>query len=67
MSAPVQDRGHPGRGAPGWLAEAVVGMYPRAWRHRYGDELAALLAERPPGWREVADLLRRGGCALLCR
>jgi hypothetical protein len=41
-------------------------MYPRAWRHRYGDELAALLAERPPGWREVADLLRGAVDAHCC-
>ena len=26
-----------------WLA-----LYPNAWRTRYGDEIAALLAERPP-------------------
>jgi hypothetical protein len=34
----------------------LVRLYPRAWRRRYGDELAALLEDRPPGPFDVADL-----------
>jgi hypothetical protein len=34
----------------------LVRLYPRAWRGRYGDELAALLEDRPPGPFDVADL-----------
>jgi hypothetical protein len=32
-------------------------LYPRAWRERYGDELAALVSERPLAMRDVADLI----------
>jgi hypothetical protein len=32
-------------------------LYPRSWRERYGDELAALLDDRPPSPFDVADLL----------
>jgi hypothetical protein len=35
----------------------LVRLYPRAWRERYGDELAALLEDRPAGPFDVADLL----------
>ena len=35
----------------------LVRLYPAAWRDRYGDELAALLEDRPPGPFDVADLL----------
>jgi len=35
----------------------LVRLYPQAWRERYGDELAALLDDRPPGPFDVADLL----------
>lgn len=35
----------------------LVRLYPAAWRSRYGDELAALLEDRPPGPFDVADLL----------
>jgi hypothetical protein len=34
----------------------LVRLYPQAWRGRYGDELAALLEDRPPGPFDVADL-----------
>jgi hypothetical protein len=34
----------------------LVRLYPRAWRERYGDELAILLEDRPPGPFDVADL-----------
>ena len=36
---------------------APIRLYPAAWRARYGDELAALLEDRPPGPFDVADLL----------
>jgi hypothetical protein len=35
----------------------LVRLYPRIWRERYGDELAALLEERPSGPFDVADVL----------
>jgi len=35
----------------------LVRLYPAAWRDRYGDELAALLEDRPPGPFDIADLL----------
>jgi len=35
----------------------LVRLYPAAWRERYGDELAVVLEDRPPGPFEVADLL----------
>jgi hypothetical protein len=35
----------------------LVRLYPRAWRGRYGDELAALLEDRPPGPFDVVDLV----------
>jgi hypothetical protein len=36
----------------------LVDLYPRTWRQRYGDELLALLAERPPSVRDRLDLVR---------
>lgn len=35
----------------------LVRLYPLAWRERYGDELAAVLEDRPLGPFDVADLL----------
>jgi hypothetical protein len=35
-----------------------VGLFPRAWQERYGDELADLLDSDPPGVRARIDLLR---------
>jgi hypothetical protein len=35
----------------------LVRLYPSVWRERYGDELAAILEDRPPGPFDVADLL----------
>jgi hypothetical protein len=35
-------------------------LYPPAWRARYGDELQALIEERPRGWRDIADVAREG-------
>jgi hypothetical protein len=43
------------------LSRALVRLYPRAWRERYGDELLGLLADRGADWRDAADLAR--GCA----
>ena len=34
----------------------LIGLYPKAWRERYGDELNELLREQC-GWRDVADVL----------
>ncbi len=36
----------------------LVGLYPEAWRARYGDEFQALLAERPPTLGERLDIVR---------
>ena len=63
-SAPVdraEDSG-PGRDAP--KARRLLLWYPRAWRARYGDEfaelLAADLAELGPGWRQSANIAVSG-------
>jgi cytochrome b6-f complex iron-sulfur subunit len=45
----------------------VLRAYPRRWRERYGPEMAALLAERRPGWGDVLDLARGGLDARLHR
>ncbi len=34
----------------------LVGLYPAAWRQRYGDEFLALLEERPPRRLDVIDI-----------
>jgi len=39
------------------LARALVRLYPRRWRERYGAELAALLEDRPGGVGAVFDVL----------
>jgi hypothetical protein len=36
----------------------LLRLYPRAWRERYGDELVALLAERPASMLDNLDLIR---------
>jgi hypothetical protein len=36
----------------------LLHLYPRAWRERYGDELAALLEARPPSPLDQFDLIR---------
>jgi hypothetical protein len=41
-------------------AAALVRLYPRAWRERYGDEFQALLDARAVTWRVVVDVAR--GC-----
>lgn len=40
------------------LAKAVLGLYPLAYRRRYGEEMRALIEEIQPGPRGVFDLLR---------
>ena len=40
------------------LARAVLRLYPRRWRQRYGDELEALLEEQPMRLRIFADIVR---------
>ena len=39
------------------LSSALLRMYPRAWRRRYGAEMRLLLAEQKLTLRTVADLL----------
>lgn len=41
----------------GKLARALVRMYPRAWRRRYGAEFEALLEEGPGGLGTVIDVM----------
>ena len=36
----------------------LVGLYPRAWRARYGEELEDLVAARPLGFGDAADIIR---------
>ena len=44
---------------------ALLRLYPRAWRERYLAEVAALLDERPPSLRDRLDLLRGAADAWL--
>jgi hypothetical protein len=37
--------------------KALVWLYPRAWRDRYGDEVAALIATERPSVRLALDLI----------
>jgi hypothetical protein len=39
------------------MIDLLLRLYPTRWRARYGDEFAALLAERPLGPFDVADVL----------
>ena len=43
---------------PPGVARRILRAYPATWRHRYAAEVAALLEDRPPGWRDVVDLAR---------
>ncbi|MBF8188436.1 hypothetical protein ITP53_22450 [Nonomuraea sp. K274] len=47
------------------IAEAVLSLYPRAWRQRYGAEVADLIASRPVRPRTVLDLVRGAADAWL--
>ena len=40
-----------------WLSRILVRLYPADWRARHGEELAAILEERPPGPMDTLDLL----------
>lgn len=40
------------------VARSLVQRYPPAWRERYEDEVLALFEDSPPGWRDVAELVR---------
>jgi nitrite reductase/ring-hydroxylating ferredoxin subunit len=53
--------------APAPAVGFVLRTYPRRWRERYGAEMAALLAERAPGWGDLLDLARGGLDARLHR
>ena len=53
--------------APAPAVGLVLRTYPRRWRARYGAEMAALLAERAPGWSDLLDLARGGLDARLHR
>jgi hypothetical protein len=37
--------------------KALIGLYPRAWRARYGEELTALVANETPTLRLAVDLI----------
>jgi len=47
-----------GQAAPSREMPFLVRLYPRAWRIRYGDEFADLLAARPPMVRDQFDIVR---------
>lgn len=36
----------------------LLALYPERWRNRYGDEFLALLADRPPAFRDRIDIVR---------
>ncbi|MEQ4724960.1 hypothetical protein [Nonomuraea sp. B19D2] len=40
------------------MAEAMLSLYPKAWRERYGEEVADLIASRPARVRTVLDLIK---------
>ena len=37
---------------------SLLRLYPQAWRERYGDELLALLQDRPASVTDYFDLIR---------
>ncbi len=43
--------------SPKRLASLLVGLYPAAWRKRYGTEILALLEDDPPSLRGLGTLL----------
>ena len=42
----------------GRITRALLRLYPRAWRARYGEELGALMDATPLSWRVCVDLVR---------
>ena len=53
--------------APVAAVGLVMRAYPQDWRERYGAEMAALLSDREPSWRDLLDLVRGGVDARLHR
>jgi hypothetical protein len=47
------------RPSQSWLARAALGLYPRAWRDRYGAELQALLDDSQAGLLAIASVAWR--------
>lgn len=43
------------------MKDWLIRLYPEAWRERYGVEFRALLDDRPPGPRDVLDILFNAG------
>lgn len=43
-----------------WLARALIRLYPRRWRERYGVEFEALLLAERGGWRAAANVAFSG-------
>jgi hypothetical protein len=43
-----------------WVVATLLRIYPAAWRREYGDELIAILQERPLGARVIADVAWNG-------
>jgi hypothetical protein len=39
------------------VARRLLGLYPRAWRARYGDEFLALVEDQGLSWRGVVDVV----------
>jgi hypothetical protein len=39
-------------------AQALLRLYPKTWRNRYGEELAALMADAPQSWQMTWDVLK---------
>ena len=39
------------------MTSALIRLYPKAWRQRYGDEMRELLAAEKPSLRTFADLI----------
>ncbi len=40
------------------LTRIIIGLYPTAWKKRYGDELDALIEDSGVDWRVLFDLLK---------
>jgi hypothetical protein len=40
------------------ILRAAACLYPRPWRHRYGEEFDALIDDLRPGWRDVSNVLK---------
>ena len=40
------------------IRKVIAGLYPRAWRDRYGEEFAALLEDSPARWRDLPDMTK---------